>query len=57
MMKKKYMTPEMEIFEIKAQQQLLAGSATVPFGGDEEPSVSPGGSDAPFMDMDELLGF
>ena len=51
------MTPEMEIFEIKAQQQLLAGSATVPFGGDEEPSVSPGGSDAPFMDMDELLGF
>ena len=49
------MTPEMEIFEINTQQQLLAGSATVPFGGDEEPSVSPGDSDSPFMSLEDFL--
>ena len=54
-MKKQYITPEIEIFEINIQQQLLAGSDTVPFGGDEDPSVSPDGSDAPFMSVDDFF--
>lgn len=49
-MKKIYMTPEMEIVEIKANQQLLAGS--VPgLGGNletDDPILAPGLDEDPF---------
>ena len=51
-MKKQYMTPEMEILEADLQQVLLAGSVTVPFADDE---TSPEGSDAPMLSAEELL--
>ena len=43
-MKKEYMNPEMEIVDIKMNQQLLAGSPDL--GTDPDP-VDPGSSDAP----------
>ena len=52
MMKKAYLTPEMEILEADLQQVLLAGSVTVPFAGDE---TSPEDSDAPMLSAEELL--
>ena len=56
MMKKIYFTPEMEIIDIKTNQYLLAGSGTVPFGGNEDPLISPEDPDAPFMSLEEMLG-
>lgn len=53
-MKKIYMSPAMDIIELK-KQSLLAGSATVPFGGDEDPIISPEDPDAPFMSIEEML--
>lgn len=48
-MKRKYMTPETEVFNIKIESALLAGSVLDPTdwtGG--------GGADAPFMEDDEM---
>ena len=33
-MKKIYMSPQMDVIELKNQQMLLAGSTTVPVGGE-----------------------
>ena len=52
MMKKAYLTPEMESLDTDLQQVLLAGSVTVPFADDE---TSPEGSDAPFMSLEDYL--
>ena len=46
----------MEIIDIKTNQYLLAGSGTVPFGGNEDPLISPEDPDAPFMSLEEMLG-
>lgn len=43
-MKKEYMNPEMEIVDIKMNQQLLAGSPDL--STDPDP-IDPGSSDAP----------
>ena len=54
-MNKQYFAPSMETIELKAHQQLMAGS--VPIRGDEEPTTPPGGSDAPGMlTPEQLLG-
>lgn len=42
-MKKEYMKPDMEVVDIKMNQQLLAGSG---LGTDPDP-IDPGSSDAP----------
>ncbi len=54
-MKKEYIIPEMELVTL-GLQPLLAGSPTVPITPDEEPVTPPGGSDAPFLSPDDLLG-
>ena len=54
-MKKEYIIPEMEIV-ILGVQPLLAGSPIIPIDPDEEPTTPPGGSDAPFLSTDDLLG-
>ena len=43
-MKKEYINPEMEVFEIAIRQQLLAGSENL---GIDPSDVDPSGSDAP----------
>ena len=66
-MKKKYIAPEMEIFNIKIESTLLAGSALTPedWGGggeagspmmpdDENMNFLMGGGD--FSDLEKLLG-
>ena len=53
MNKKAYITPEMEYILMDNDVQLLAGSDFISINGDEDPSVSPGGSDAPFMNMED----
>ena len=54
-MKKEYINPEMEVVEIKAQHQLLAGSysgdPTNPEAGDA------GDAAAPIFDEPNLFGF
>ena len=54
-MKKIYFTPEMEIIDIKTNQYLLAGSGTVPFGGNEDPFVSPEDPDDVSVFVEELI--
>ena len=54
-MKQRYFTPSMETIELKAHQQLMAGS--IPIHADEEPTTPPSGSDAPIMlTPEQLLG-
>ncbi len=48
MKKKIYNKPTMEVVEIKATQQLLAGSVKTIDGGGSGPALAPG------MDLDEL---
>ena len=51
-MKKKYMTPEMEVVEIEKKVQLLAGSGNVSVDSNEDP-ILPSDIDAPlFSDLD-----
>ena len=54
-MKKEYMIPEMEIVTLGVQP-LLAGSPIIPITPDEEPVTPPGGSDAPGLDVGDILG-
>ena len=55
MMKKEYINPEMEVVEIKAQHQLLAGSFT---GNTSNPTPGDaGGAAAPEFDDTNMFGF
>ena len=54
-MKKEYFAPDMEIVKL-GLQPLLAGSPTIDITPDEEPITPPGGSDAPFITSEDLLG-
>ena len=52
-MKKTYICPEMDVIELKNQQQLLAGSLLMGSG-----DVNPNTADAPEFDEElELFGF
>ena len=54
-MKKEYLIPEMEIITL-GLQPLLAGSPMISITPDEEPATPPGGSDAPGLDVEDVLG-
>ncbi len=54
-MRKEYMIPDMEIVTL-ALQPLLAGSPDIDITPDEDPVTPPEGSDAPGLDVEDVLG-
>ena len=46
----------MQVVELHMQQQMLAGSVSVPYNPTEEPIIDPSGAEAPFLDMNDLIG-